>query len=123
MKCLFIFVLFFLLVNSNASSIDVPVNLPPPFPIIQSTCATSTFILTQVSASDSEIAINFDSSLGLSTLSLADESGRMVYQETVDVTSGLIYHLPIDMLEKGNYILTVTTDNGSLFGTFPIEIN
>ena len=123
MKCLFIFVLFSLLVSNNASSIDVPVNLPPPFPIIQSTYATSTFILTQVSASDSEIVINFDSSLGLSTLSLTDESGRLVYQETVDVTSGLIYYLPIDLLEKGNYLLTVTGDNDSLFGTFPVEIN
>ena len=117
------FLLLSLLVSNKTTAIDIPINTPPPFPIIQSTYATSTFNLTQITVTNSELAINFESSLGISTLSLTDESGRLVYQETVDVTSGLIYYLPIDLLEKGNYLLTVTGDNDSLFGTFPVEIN
>jgi len=118
------FLLLSLLVSNKTTAIDIPINTPPPpHPIVYSTSVPSKSLTLQMIVTNSELAINFESSTGMSILSLTDESGRLVYQETVTVTTGLIYYLPIDMLENGNYILTVTTDNGSLFGIFPVEIN
>jgi len=120
MKRLFLFtLLFLLLISSNVFSIDVPVVIPTPKPNIQNTIRPSMVTSLQVYVTDSEIVINFDSSLGISFLSLTDESGRLVYQETVNVTSGLIYYLPIDLPENGNYLLTIFGYNGSMIGTYP----
>jgi len=117
------FLLLSLLVSNKTTAIDIPINTPPPHPIVYSTSVPSKSLTLQMIVTNSELAINFESSTGMSILSLTDESGRLVYQETVTVTTGLIYYLPIDMLEKGNYILTVSTDNDLLFETFPAEIN
>jgi len=123
MKRSFLFILlFFLLICSKASSNDLPVYIPPIHPIAQSTSETSKFITAEVSITDSEITLNFDHSIGLSTLSLTDEYGTLVYQETVNVTSVLFFQIPIDLLENGNYLLTVTNVNGSIYGAFPVEI-
>ena len=124
MKRTFLFTLLFsMLVSSNAFSIDVPIITPNPNPHIQNTIKPSNLLSVQVSSNLSDLAIYFGNSTGKYTLSIEDESGRLVYQETVTVTTGLIYYLPIDMLEKGNYILTVSTDNDLLFEIFPVEIN
>ena len=124
MKRTFLFTLLFsMLLSSNAFSIEVPIITPNPNPHIQNTIKPSNLLSVQVSSNLSDLAICFGNSTGMYTLSIEDESGRLVYQETVTVTTGLIYYLPIDMLEKGNYILTVSTDNDLLFETFPAEIN
>ena len=123
MKRSFLFILlFFLLIFSKAFSNDLPILIPPTFPINQSKHETSKFITAEVSITDSEITLNFDHSIGLSTLSLTDEYGTLVYQETVNVTSVLFFQIPIDLLENGNYLLTVTNVNGSIYGAFPVEI-
>jgi|GEM_PF-3041991 len=123
MKRSFLFILSFsLLFIVKASSIDAPANIPLIFPNVQSSNETSKKISAQVYVFESKITLNFDHSIGLSTLSLTDESGTLVYQETVNVTSVLFFQIPIELLENGNYLLTVTTVNGSIYGTFPVEI-
>ena len=124
MKHSFLFTLLFsLLVSSNAFSIDVPVVIPTPNPHIQNTIKTSKLLSVQVSSNDSEITLCFGSSTGTYTLALKDESGMLVYMETINVTSGLVYYLPIDLFENGNYILTISGSNGSTVGTFTVIIN
>jgi len=123
MKRLFLFTLLFsLLVSSKAFSIDVPVIVPTPNPHLQNTIRPLKLITIHLYNTNSEIAINFDSSLGWTTLALKDESGCFVYQETINVTSDLVYYLPIDMLENGNYLLTVTGDNELSSGMYPVII-
>ena len=121
-RSLFYILLFSLLIFSKAFSNDLPILIPPTFPINQSKHETSKFITAQVYVFESKITIDFDHSIGLSNLSLTDESGTLVYQEIVNVTSVLFFQIPIELLENGNYLLTVTNVNGSIYGAFPVEI-
>ena len=56
----------------------------------------------------SDLMINFNSPIGIATVSIKDINGNIAYQTTVDTNSTSEVIVPIDLLDEGNYTVTVT---------------
>ena len=56
----------------------------------------------------SDLMINFNSPIGIATVSINDINGNIAYQTTVDTNSTSEVIVPIDLLDEGNYTVTVT---------------
>lgn len=56
----------------------------------------------------SDLMINFNSPIGIATVSINDINGNTAYQTTVDTNSTSEVIVPINLLDEGNYTVTVT---------------
>jgi len=56
----------------------------------------------------SDLMINFNSPIGIATVTINDINGNIAYQTTADTNSTSEVIVPIDLLDEGNYTVTVT---------------
>jgi len=67
-----------------------------------------------------ELLIRFDDIIGITTISVLDENGNVVYNNTVDSTIYMEHFISIDTWDSGSYILLISYDGATLTGTFSI---
>lgn len=67
-----------------------------------------------------ELAIYFSSTVHMATITLTNETGEIIYQETVNTNTTLSFYIPIGGIDNGNYTLTVEYSGTSLSGSFTI---
>jgi len=79
------------------------------------------FIPVSGTISDIELALYFESSLGEASITLSDDSNRIVYLETVQTSLVDDFHLPVGGWKSGKYNLTITYSNTILRGIFLLE--
>lgn len=68
-----------------------------------------------------ELNLNFLYSVGLATITVADESGATVYQITIDTSVDPALYIPIDMWNSGNYFITIQYGSIMLKGEFLLD--
>ena len=132
MKRIFLFSLFFCcllstsvftaigetIVNKNcdtAKEIDLNGDLPPDkqrsLSLVQPIQA---FIINQ------SIEVDFNASVGAIDLSIYDESGNVVYQQTVNATAGQQLFIDISSFDAGGYTIAFVNAQMNLSGIFEI---
>jgi len=116
MKKIYLSVLFFLLVlpvSINADEIDLSGNLSP---------VTSRSLIEPVQAfiTSQFIEVDFNASLGAIDLSICDEAGNVVYQQTVVASAGHQLLIDISSLDEGVYTIALTNSQTNLSGEFEI---
>lgn len=73
-----------------------------------------------VSYSADELNLNFIYSVGVATITVTDESGAVVYQQTTDTSAQSNLIIPIDMWNSGNYVITIQYGSINLNGQFSL---
>ena len=91
----------------------------PPGPIVPNGCT----LIEPVSATinDIELALYFETSIGVATITVTDDSNQSVYLGTVNTGSTSEFFIPVDLWTNGNYNLTITYTNTTLRGEFILE--
>lgn len=56
----------------------------------------------------SDLLVNFNSSIGIATVSIKDKKGSIAYETTVDTNSTSEVIVPINLFDEGDYTITVT---------------
>jgi len=70
---------------------------------------------------DIELALYFETSIGVATITVTDDSNQSVYLGTVNTGSTSEFFIPVDLWTNGNYNLTITYTNTTLRGEFILE--
>jgi hypothetical protein len=87
------------------------------FPTIQtvnsSSCSGIEFAINDVTIDivGTDLMINFNSPIGVASVSIKDSKGDLVYQSTVDTEITADLSLPTSLFNKGNYTVFVTYDS------------
>lgn len=107
-RSIFIIFLFSLFSNVIVSAADIPISpnppiIPPPYP---RTCKQNETIVSAI-LNDTEVVLNFNTSVGLTTITVSNYLGSIVYQQTIDTYSTSELDIPIDCLDNGNYSITI----------------
>jgi Domain of unknown function (DUF3244) len=69
---------------------------------------------------ESELYLNFTSSVGAAIITVTDVMGTIQYQETMDTNSTSDLYIPIDMWNSGDYTLTIEYGSIALTGDFAL---
>ncbi|NDP22371.1 MAG: DUF3244 domain-containing protein [Paludibacter sp.] len=56
----------------------------------------------------SDLMVNFNSPVGIATVSMKDRKGNLVYQTTVDTDYTSKVSVPVNFFDKGDYSVTVS---------------
>jgi len=82
----------------------------------------SVFTVIPVSASldDTELGIFFNKSVGVTQVTIVDETGNVVYQEVIDGNSTTETYIEVGGFDSGNYSLQITYGSTKLVGTFQL---
>lgn len=102
---------------SATSVIDLKRDPPPP-PIPYS---MDPDLLVTATIDVADLAIYFETSVGEATITVTDDSGQVIYQESVDTGTTSEIHIPVDLWNTGNYILIISYDSTVLRGNFVVE--
>ena len=112
-------ILIALFASGKSLAADNPIDLtketPPPYPRIRE------FLPVSATISDIDLAIYFETSIGEATVTVTDDLGQTVYQESVDTDSTSEMHIPVDLWTSGDYTLIITYDSTVLRGNFQVE--
>ncbi len=74
------------------------------------------------SFSSEAIFVSFSSAVGLATVTISDESGELVYQETIDTFTQPDFYIPIESSwHSGSYIIIIQYGSITLNGEFLLE--
>ena len=90
---------------------------PGPTPLVH----VLNFIPVTATINDSELAIYFETSFGVATITLTDDLNQSVYQETLDTDSSTEIDIPVSLYQRGNYKLAITYGSQTLTGEFLLE--
>lgn len=66
------------------------------------------------------LLIRFDDIIGITIISVLDENGNVVYDNTVDSNLYMEHFISVDTWYSGNYKLLISIDGTELTGTFSI---
>lgn len=121
MKHLFKFIISFILCSGINALADNTISLKPQLtPIPHPRTKGVNVISVSATTDGEELAIYFSSSVRMASITLTDETGEIIYQETVNINTTLDFYIPISGLDSGNYTLTVEYSGTSLSGSFTI---
>ncbi|MDR3651719.1 MAG: DUF3244 domain-containing protein [Paludibacter sp.] len=67
---------------------------------------------------DTEVVLNFTTAAGIATITVTDNTGSIVYQQTIDTDTNKVLEIPIDSWDSGNYTLTIQYSDIALSGDF-----
>lgn len=67
----------------------------------------------------SQIAVHFNTNIGNVAISITDQSGNVVYSDTVNSQVGSV-SIPLSQLTSGNYTIHFTNNHGNMWGDFLI---
>lgn len=117
-----LFIVFLVLSVSDLFAGDI-ILLPPdvlPDPPTSHKCMT---FICQVTATEdnSELAVNFEQSVGIATITVYDSSNQVVCQYVVDTNSQSTLLIDISAWSEGDYTLTVSYGTINLIGEFSVE--
>jgi len=99
----------------SANNIEIP--LSPTLPTIPHPHTKAINVISVTATTDGEeLAILFSSSVNVSTITLTNETGEIIYQETVNTNAVLDFYIPVGGLDNGNYTLTVQYNSTLLSG-------
>ena len=118
-RSIFITVLLtvFSLGSTFATSIII-VKDPPPTPI-PNRGTISLPVTADISATD--LAVYFESSVGVATVTVYNEFDQVIDQQTVNTEATTEVFIPADSWLSGNYKLTITYDTTTHRGEFQTE--
>lgn len=82
--------------------------------------SVSTLIPVSATQNDTELGIFFSKSVGVAQIAIEDETGAVVYQESIDTS--LIFESTIETSgwDSGNYTVRITSGSTKLVGTFQL---
>lgn len=116
--------LFLILFASSAfisvQAADVPLTMsnPDPNPIRP---RTPILIPVSVDLSETEMYLNFTTSVGVSTITVKDSNGTIVHQETLDTDVNTELYISTADWDLDDYSIEITYGNYLLWGEFTIE--
>lgn len=92
-------------------------NSPPPEP---GKSMVRSEIISPINATidDPVLAINFNSPVGIVTITVYGQADQLLYQETIDTTTGSELDIQVGGWDSGNYRLCITYNNTALSGEF-----
>ena len=67
---------------------------------------------------DYYLQVTFTQDLGVLVVTITNEQGYDVYQQSVNTSSSSFLVIPTNNLQPGNYIITITGSEGTLSGEF-----
>jgi len=109
--------LFLTVFSVNCFAVDIPISKSDT--PTQSGQSRAPFrIPISASYTTEEVNLNFVYSVGLSTITISDESGAVIYQITMDTSAQSNLYIPIDMWDSGNYLITIQYGSIILKGQF-----
>lgn len=79
---------------------------------------TRMLIPLSVDLNDTDINICFTSPVGLATITITDETGSVVCQQSMDTDTDSVMIIPVGGFDSGNYTITIQYDTTSLAGYF-----
>ena len=68
----------------------------------------------------SELGLSFNGSVGIAQVVILDETGSVVYQETVNTNSTKEISIELGGFDSGNYTVQITYSSTKLVGTFQL---
>jgi hypothetical protein len=111
--------LSFSLFTLNCFATDVPISKSDT-PVVPGQSRAPFRIPVTVSYSAEELNFNFIYSVGVATITVTDESGAIVYQQSTDTSAQSNLTIPIDMWDSGNYVITIQYGSINLNGQFSL---
>ncbi|HJV79119.1 MAG TPA: DUF3244 domain-containing protein [Paludibacter sp.] len=109
-----------LCMTTNATDIFLKKdNSIPPDPQ-NSNVSSETLIPINAAFDDAVLAINFNSPIGIVTITVYDQANLPVYQETIDTSTSPELDIQIGGWDSGNYKLCITYNNIALSGDFEL---
>jgi len=117
MKYIKLLIAFFLVLNcTNVFSQIIPPVGPPPIGH-----SPTVSVPVSISVSDAGLALHFNEAIGLAVITITNDAGDIVYQETVDTDATSSVFIPSSSWNTGSYTITITYGTTSLIGCFEIE--
>ena len=118
--------LFAILISGIANATDINlVKNPPPPPgprILESFQSNSIYILpVSATIDETELAVYFDSPVGIATITVYDEWDNVVAVEVLDTDTSLSISIPSSEWEAGNYTISISYGTTHLTGDFAME--
>lgn len=108
-----------LCMTTNATEIFLKKdNSIPPQP--QNSNVSSETLIPNAAFNDTMLAINFNSPVGIVTITVYDQANLPVYQETIDTSTSPELDIQIGGWDSGNYKLCITYNNIALSGDFEL---
>ena len=103
----------FVFASDPLRDMDIPPTIKPTFASSSYTSMESTMIINDITIDivGSDLMINFNSPIGIATVSINDSKGNLVYQSTVDTEITADLSLPTSLFNKGNYTVAVSYDS------------
>ena len=100
-------------VSINADDIDFSGTFP--------TGSTRSLITPiQAFVNDQTLEVDFNSTVGNVVVSIYDETGNVVYQQSVNGTAGQPLLIDVSSFDAGNYVIEIQNAQTDLFGSFEI---
>jgi hypothetical protein len=116
---LFMIMMAFFTCGIIAATTDIDLRKdPPPNPI---PCSMDPDVLVSATIDATDLSIYFETTVGEATITVTDDSGQVVYQESVDTDSTSEFHIPVDQWTSGNYTLIIAYDTTVLRGNFQTQ--
>lgn len=81
---------------------------------------SETLIPIVATIDDTVLAINFNSPVGIVTITVYDQANLPVYQEIIDTSTNPELDIQIGGWDSGNYKLSITYSNTALSGEFEL---
>jgi len=125
MKRSILFMILVALFSSGLLMATVPtiiVITKEPIPIGPGPQPLSVYVIpVSGTISDIELSLYFETTIGIATVTVTDDSNQVVYLGTVNTDTTSEIHVPVDLWTNGNYHLTITYTNTTLRGEFQLE--
>lgn len=118
-KFLIILLSFFIGIpaTANCSQIDLSKTTinPPP---VEPRTLTQVDLGVTAAINETEVSVDFSSSVGVAIITIIDDTGAIVYQQSLDTNTTLISNIYLGGWDSGSYTLTIQYGNILLTGHF-----
>jgi len=85
---------------------------------IRPTSINSSVIPMTASVDGDLLSVNFSSNLGATTITIESPSGELIYENILDVQSGVILPISLAGAEEGTYYIEIRTASKKWYGEF-----
>jgi hypothetical protein len=118
-KFLIILFSFFIGVTAMANCTEIDLSkttiIPPP---VEPRAPSLVNPAVSAAINDTEVSVNFSSPVGIAIITITDETGTIVYQQSIDTNTTLYSNIYVGGWDSGNYTLTIQYGNVLLTGYF-----
>jgi len=111
--------LFLTIFSINCLAVDIPIGKSDTPTQAGQSRAPFRIPLT-ASYTTEEANLNFIYSVGITTITISDESGAVIYMVTLDTSAQSNLYIPFDMWDSGNYLITIQYGSITLKGIFAL---